>query len=127
MTEPLFLTLDEILLLHENSLKEHGGADGIRDWGGFESAANQPQNDFHYGSADLFGIAAAYAYHLAEAQAFLDGNKRTAMTAAMTFLELNGVRTTTNTFVLYSAMISIAKRELDKPGLAALLRKLFSA
>ena len=125
MDEPKFLTLDEIILLHEISLDEHGGADDIRDWGGFESAVAQPQNDYWYGHADLFGIAAAYAYHIAEAQAFLDGNKRTAMSSALAFLELNGISTTTNTFVLYDAMIAIATHDLDKPGLAALLRKLF--
>lgn len=126
MNDPQFLTVDEVLLLHENSLIEHGGAEGIRDWGAFESAVNQPQNDYWYGNADCFGIAAAYAYHIAEAQAFLDGNKRTAMAAALAFLELNSIETTENTFALYDAMIAIAKHELDKAGLAALLRRLFS-
>ena len=125
MDEPTFLTIDEVILLHEISLEEHGGADDIRDWGAFESAVTQPQNDFWYGRADLFGIAAAYAYHIAEAQAFMDGNKRTAMASALAFLELNGIPTTANTFVLYDAMIAIATHELDKPGLAAVLRELF--
>ena len=125
MDEPKFLTIDEVILLHEISLDEHGGADEIRDWGAFESAVMQPQNDFWYGHADHFGVAEAYAYHIAEAQAFLDGNKRTAMSSALAFLELNGIPTTTNTFVLYDAMIAIAKHELDKPGLAAVLRELF--
>jgi death-on-curing protein len=125
MDEPVFLTIDEVIVLHEISLDEHGGAEGIRDRGAFESAVTQPLNDYWYGNADLFGIAAAYAFHIAEAQAFLDGNKRTAMAAGLAFLELNGVSTTTNTLVLYDAMIAIAKHELDKPGLAAVLRQLF--
>lgn len=125
MDEPAFLTLDEVILLHRISLDEHGGAHGIRDQGAFESAVAQPMNDYWYGHADLFGVAAAYAFHIAEAQAFLDGNKRTAIASALAFLELNGVATTTNTTVLYNAMIAIAKHELDKPGLAAVLHKLF--
>jgi len=125
MSEPTFLTIDEVLLLHEVSLEEHGGSDGIRDWGAFESAVTQPQQDYWYGQADLFGIAAAYAFHIAEAQAFLDGNKRAAMSATLAFLELNGVTASKNTFALYDAMIAIAKHEPDKPGLAAVLRKLF--
>lgn len=72
MEEPAFLTLSEILLLHEISLAEYGGAEGLRDPAGFESAARQPENDYAYGRADLFGIAAAYAFHIAQAQAFAD-------------------------------------------------------
>ena len=125
MDEPLFLTIAEVQILHENSLIEHGGAEGIRDWGAFESAVTQPQNDYWYGHADLFGIAAAYAFHIAEAQAFLDGNKRTAMAAALGFLELNGIATSENTFLLYEGMIAIAKHELDKAGFARLLQELF--
>src|SRR5690242_13462138 len=125
MDEPIFLTIDEVVLLHRISLDEHGGAHGVRDQGAFESAVTQPMNDYWYGHADLFGVAAAYAFHIAEAQAFLDGNKRTAIAAAMAFLELNGVATTTNTEVLYEGMIAIAKHELDKPGLAEVLRRLF--
>ena len=125
MDEPVFLTIDEVVLLHCISLDEHGGAHGVRDQGAFESAVTQPMNDYWYGNADLFGVAAAYAFHIAEAQAFLDGNKRTAIAAALAFLELNGVGTTTSTEVLYAAMIAIAKHELDKPGLAGVLRRLF--
>lgn len=54
---------------------------GIRDSGGLSSAVGQPLNDYFYGQADLFAIAAAYAFHIAQAQAFLDGNKRTAITS----------------------------------------------
>ncbi len=49
------------------------------------SAVGQPLNDYFYGQADLFAIAAAYAFHIAQAQAFLDGNQRTAITAALSF------------------------------------------
>jgi death-on-curing protein len=127
MEEPAFLTVSEVLLLHGISLAEYGGADGLRDPAGFESAARQPENDYAYGHADLFGIAAAYAFHIAQAQAFIDGNKRTAIAAALAFLELNDVSTFESTDALGNAMIAIAGGELDKAGLSDLLRKLFAA
>lgn len=120
------MSVEAVLDLHRSSLEEFGGSDGIRDRAGLESAIAQPQNDFHYGAADAFGIAAAYAFHIAQAQAFIDGNKRTAIAAALTFLESIGIDTSAESpEPIYDAMIAIAKRELDKPGLAALLRRLF--
>lgn len=74
----------------------------------------------------MFGIAAAYAFHIAQAQAFLDGNKRTAIAAAMTFLEWNGIPTKTSTDMLYDAMIAIAEKRMTKGELAEVLRGLFS-
>lgn len=70
-------------------------------------------------------IAAAYAFHLAEAQAFLDGNKRTAIAAALVFLEQHRIDTTAASDVLYNAMIAISDHLMDKSGLAALFRELF--
>ena len=124
--DPDFLSLEDILRLHERSLNEHGGSAGIRDQGAIESALHAPQADFFYRQADLFGMAAAYAFHIAEAQAFIDGNKRTAITAALTFLELNGINAKADADPLYDAMIAIAEKRLDKPGLAARFRELFA-
>ena len=81
-------------------------------------------NTHYYGYGDLFDIAAAYAFHLAESQAFLDGNKRTAIASALTFLDGNGVYRTPDQAELYQAMIDIANHKLDKPGLAAIFRRL---
>jgi death-on-curing protein len=124
--EPEFLSWDDVLYLHERSLAEHGGSAGIRDRGLIESAIAQPQQDYCFGGADHFAIAAAYAFHIAQAQAFLDGNKRTAIAAALIFLNLNGIATRGRSDELYEAMIAIAERRLDKPGLAALFRQLFA-
>jgi death-on-curing protein len=124
--EPEFLEFDEVIELHERSLAEYGGSSGLRDENWVRSAVAQPRNDFYYGRADLFGIAAAYAFHIAQAQAFLDGNKRTGLAAATAFLELNGVNTDADQSRLVEAMIAIAERRLDKAGLAALFRELFA-
>jgi death on curing protein len=85
---PRFLTLDEVYYLHDESLARFGGSAGIRDVGLVESALGSAQNVYWYARADHFEIASAYAYHLAESQAFLDGNKRTAVAAAIMFLRV---------------------------------------
>ena len=124
MNEPVFLTIEQIKILHRIALERHGGQEGLRDAATLESAAMHPCNVWLYAGGDLFDIAAAYAFHLAEAQAFVDGNKRSGMGAALVFLEGNGVSVPEATEELYQAMISIAGRRLDKAGLAALLRRL---
>ena len=73
---------------------------------------------------DLFQMAAAYAFHIAENQPFLDGNKRTALNAALVFLDINGWLVLDPVECLCDAMIAISSRELDKRGLETLLRKL---
>ncbi len=122
-TEPIFLEYDEVIELHEQSIAEFGGSMGIRDRGLVESALASAKNAFFFGNGDTFDVAAAYAFHIAEAQAFLDGNKRTAIASAIAFLHLNGVAEVPGDGVLYDAMIAIAKHRLDKPGLADLFRK----
>lgn len=91
MSEPLFLELDEIFRIHERSLVEHGGSAGVRDVGLIESALGSAKNTFYYANGDLFDVAAIYAFHLAEAQAFIDGNKRTAVAAALVFSPATGL------------------------------------
>lgn len=122
---PRFLTMDLVMMIHHQSLAEHGGFDGLRDAGAIESALASGQNAWLYASGDLFNIAAAYAFHIAESQAFLDGNKRTAITSALFFLAANGVQGKPNQDDLYDAMIAIAERRIDKTGLATVLRKQF--
>ena len=123
MNEPVFITRERVVALHQRSLEEHGGQDGLRNEHGLESALAQPMNVFFYGQGDLFELAAAYAYHLAENQPFIDGNKRTAVTTALAFLELNGISTSAITNAqLYDALIAIAEKRLDKTGLAAIFR-----
>jgi death on curing protein len=123
----VFLSREVIMRLHGRSLAEHGGSDGLRDPAALESAIAQPQNDHHYGGADIFAVAASYAFHIAESQAFADGNKRTGISAALYYLEITGIETASASVdKLYDAMIAIARHELDKAGLAALFRELFA-
>jgi death on curing protein len=123
VNELVFLSRDQVLELHRLSLERHGGLDGLRDPGLLDSALMQPEAAHFYGQGDHAAIAAAYAFHLAQNQPFIDGNKRAAMSAALTFLELNGFDVSRlNGGDLYDAMIAIAEKRLDKAGLAAVFR-----
>ena len=124
MSDPVFLAMQQVESLHRLALEHHGGQEGLRDRSTFQSAVVHPQNVWFYARGDLFDVAAAYAFHLAESQTFLDGNKRTGMASALTFLRLNGQTVIRHTDELYAAMIALAARRLDKAGLAALLRRL---
>lgn len=125
-TELLFLTVAEVLALHRDQLLLFGGADGIRDAGMLQSAVASPMSTFDgvFLHEDIFQMAAAYAFHLAENQPFLDGNKRTALNAALVFLDINGWLVLDPEKRLYDAMISLSTHELDKHGLARLLCEL---
>ncbi len=122
MNEPRFLSRAEIEHFHESSLAMFGGSAGLRDEAGFQSAIDQPKNTYYYGCGDLFDIAAAYAFHLAQSQCFIDGNKRTGMACALNFLKANGVRHNFGLFELYDIMIAFAEHRMEKADLAKLFR-----
>lgn len=92
--EPIYLELADALELYAAII---GGtptqaADQLRDPGGLESALARPRSYAHYDDADLALQAAALAHGIAESQAFIDANKRLALVAMLTFLELNDYR-----------------------------------
>ena len=122
----LFLDVDDILELHGLHIMRFGGEAGLRDRGVLESAVAQPEAgvDGQYFHSDLFLMAAAYAFHIAQNQPFLDGDKRTGLLAALVFLDINGHSMDRPSDLLYQAMIDIAERRLDKVGLAELFRKM---
>jgi death-on-curing protein len=124
--EPIFLTIEQVEKLQARAITEHGGTFGIRDRHTLQSAVIHPQNIFIYGHGDLFDIAAGYCFHIAEAQAFLDGNKRAGASAALAFLKLNGISTKADPVRLQEAMIAIAEHRMGKIELAAVFRELAS-
>lgn len=122
--EPYFLTREQIDEIHRDQIEAWGGLDGLRSEGALESAIAQPLNVYFYGNGDLYEIAAAYAFHIAESQAYFDGNKRTGVQAAADFLEINGIDTSPlPELATYKAMIRVANHELDRSGLAVFLRE----
>ena len=112
-----------LLLLHDESLAEHGGAAGIRDEGLLEPALGRPLNLDAYGKPDFADLAASYAIGLAKNHAFVDGNKRTAFLAAGVFLHLNGYRLGVSQVDATLTMLAVAAGELGEAGFAAWLRQ----
>ncbi|MBI3881274.1 MAG: type II toxin-antitoxin system death-on-curing family toxin [Verrucomicrobia bacterium] len=123
MPEPRFITLVETLYLHDESLRRFGGLEGIGSLGLVESALASAKNVFYYGAGDLSEVAAAYAFHVAESQAFNDGNKRTGVAVSIMFLRINGLPFREDDGTLYEAMIAIAKKRITKTDLANVIRK----
>src|SRR5205807_8793046 len=84
-----YLTVAEVLAMHDDQIERYGGSPGVRDQGLLEAALYRPQTG-HY--ADLIEEAAALWESLAQNHSFVDGNKRTAFAAMYTFLAINGLR-----------------------------------
>jgi death on curing protein len=86
-----YLTLAEVLAIHDDQIERYGGSPGIRDPGLLEAALYRPQTGYY---ADLIEEAAALWESLAQNHPFIDGNKRTAFASTYTFLAINGARLT---------------------------------
>lgn len=91
MSEWIWVPLAALTVVHDRQISRHGGASGTRDHALLEMGCARAMNLAAYGAPDVFDIAAAYAFGISKAHAFVDGNKRTAFVACFTFLRLNGV------------------------------------
>lgn len=92
MSIPIWVPLRAVISFHDRQIARHGGASGMRDLTLLEAACARPLNRAAYGETDLHVLAAAYAFGICKAHAFVDGNKRTAFVATLTFLRLNGLQ-----------------------------------
>ena len=122
MSEPFWLEVAEIVDLHAEQLARFGGPEGIRDQGMLESALARPVNQWHYGERDFANLAAAYAFDLARNHPFIDGNKRIAFQAMMTFLRLNDVRFAPPAPAATAIILSLAAGEVNEDGLSRWIR-----
>lgn len=121
--EPEWLGTGLIIAVHDRQIAEHGGASGIRDPGGLESAMTRPVNRWAYGEDDLHSLAAAYAFGLARNHPFADGNKRSAWIAARLFLRLNGGALRYETEEAIEIVLALAAGELAEDELADCFRR----
>ncbi|MDG2404132.1 MAG: type II toxin-antitoxin system death-on-curing family toxin, partial [Paracoccaceae bacterium] len=83
MSNPIWVQLTAVYVIHDRRIARHGGASGLRDKTLLEAAVVRPENKFSQEQADMFACAAAYAFGIAKAHAFVDGNKRTAFVTAV--------------------------------------------
>jgi death on curing protein len=123
---PEFLTVDDVLAIHEEQLERFGGQAGLRDRGLLESAVAQPMATFggEFLHEDLPAMASAYMFHIVKNHPFLDGNKRTGLLAALTFLDLNGLPIDRPSTELYEVTLAVAEGRLDKEGLTDRWRRM---
>ena len=120
MASVRFLSLDEVLALHERLLDAFGGTAGVRDMGLLESARYRPQSGYY---EDLVSMAAALFESLLMSHAFVEGNKRVAFFATDVFLRLNGWRLSTTTDEGYDFLVGGLERgTLDREALEEWLR-----
>ena len=122
MTEPVWLTLEDVIAVHGEQQAIFGGPEGIRDTGLLESALTRPINRWNYGTTDLSSLAAAYAYGLARNHPFVDGNKRAAFAAMIVFLRINDIRFAPDPAQASAAMLDLAAGELNEDEFARWIR-----
>ncbi|GBF05908.1 death-on-curing family protein [Deinococcus aerius] len=110
----VYLSPEQVVALHDRALERYGGSPGLRDAGALSSALAQP-------AMEAFGVelypslvekAAAYLFFLARNHAFVDGNKRTAVTCTNTFLLVNGARLTASNDQLFDLVLETARGDL---------------
>ena len=117
-----WISRQALLLLHDESLAEHGGASGLRDEGLPDSALARPLNLALYEEPDFARLAAAYGLGLAKNHAFVDGNKRAAFLAVGMFLALNGSRLHATQAPATLTVLAVAAGALTEEGFAAWIR-----
>lgn len=118
MKEPVWLSTELVIAIHEEQLREFGGPAGIRDMNMLESALGRAQNKWGYEGADLAGLAATYAFGIARNHPFVDGNKRAAFLSMITFLGLNNIDLVVDEAEAAVVIQDLAAGEVDEDGLA---------
>ncbi len=122
MSDWKWINRHALLLLHDESLAEHGGAAGLRDEGLLDSALARPLNLALYETPDVAALAASYGVGLAKNHAFVDGNKRVAFLAVGLFVAANGYRLVTTQADATLTVLAVAAGDLDERGFADWVR-----
>ncbi|OIS93892.1 type II toxin-antitoxin system death-on-curing family toxin [Brucella cytisi] len=108
--------------LHQEQLRLHGGAAGIRDSGLLDSALARPLQKEAYGDPDIFDLAAVYLFGVLKNHPFVDGSKRTGLAAADLFLYFNGFSLESVQEDIIQLVLMVSTSEIDEAGAAAFFR-----
>ncbi len=129
MNEFKWLLEETVYAIHKRQIAEHGGGDGLRDEGLLLSALARPQNLLAYSeeTPDVSSLAASYGFGIAKNHPFIDGNKRTALVVARTFLLLNGFSLNATQEEKYLTFLKLAEGNLSEEELAAWIREKIQA
>lgn len=120
MKEPIWIDAIDAAIMHDRELAMHGGSTGVRDSGLLESALARPKNHWSYADSEpsLAVLAAALAFGISSNHPFVDGNKRTALVASFTFLDVNGLEVTATQEDAYLTILGLAAGEISEEQLA---------
>lgn len=123
--EPAFLSLAEVLEIHQDQVARYGGASGIRDMELLKSALGMPPATYggQFLHTDIYEMAAAYLFHLVKNHPFVDGNKRVGAVAAFVFLTLNGFNLDAPEDDFAEMVLAVARSDLDKADVAVFMRR----
>lgn len=122
----IYLSLEQIIELHDALIEKFGGLIGIRERGLLESAVAAPMmavfgEELH---KTIYNKAAAYLFYIAKNHAFLDGNKRTAAAAALAFFRANGKFTKYDADEFLEFVVSVAEGQADLDAISNYFRKI---
>lgn len=117
-----FFSKEEVLELHRLNIERFGGSYGLRDEGAFESALTAAENRHYYEEADAIACAATYGFHLCQAHAFVDGNKRIGAITCELFLRDNGLTLGVTNEQIIATFLQIASSEMTRDTLETFLR-----
>ncbi|WHZ26914.1 MAG: hypothetical protein OJF51_001710 [Nitrospira sp.] len=125
MEEIVFLSLEDVMIIHSSTIEQEGGMEGMRDHGLLDAAVAMPRQQFGgaYLHEDLAAMAAAYLFHIAQNHPFLDGNKRAAVMAAFVFLDKNSIELTVSPKNLEVVTRQVAAGKMAKDELIRWMRK----
>jgi death-on-curing protein len=118
--------MSDVLTILQDQIRRYGGRYAVRDPALLSSALAMPSTSFEGKllHVDIYEQAAAYAYHLCQNHPFVDGNKRTALAAALVFLELNEIEINDPDESLYGLMMEVATGMKTKKAIASVFRQL---
>jgi len=120
----IFLSVDDVLLLHADTIDSDGGSHGLRDHGLLDAAVAMPRQQFggQFLHEGLAAMASAYLFHIAQNHPFVDGNKRAAVMSALVFLRLNRAKRLPDPEELEATTRRVAASEMTKDELTKWMR-----
>jgi death-on-curing protein len=120
-----YLSLTQLLRVHERQIRAFGGSLGLRDKGAAEAALARPQMTF--GGEDLYpdleSKAAALMHSIVLNHPFIDGNKRAGVMAAELLLRINGVELIAGDDEMAEMTLAVARGEVTAEAVSIWLRQ----
>jgi death-on-curing protein len=123
--KPEFLSLAEVLEIHQDQLARYGGDAGIRDLGMLKSALSMPSATYggNFLHSSIYEMAAAYLFHIVQNHPFVDGNKRTGAVAALVFLIINEYDFDASEDDFGQTVLEVASGKMSKPEVAVFIQR----